>query len=106
MTDLLKEIIAVDKTARARLAAAEEDRAEAYATLSAKKEALSEEEKRQARKQAEEISLQNKKEGEMRLEALREKNKAVIEKMEQLYAEKKEEWISDITAAVLSQREE
>lgn len=102
MTDLLKEIIAVDAAAQERLKAAEAERNELLASLSAKKDALIEGEKRQAQKKAEALSLEKKSEGEKRLEELRARNKTLIERMERLYAEKKEEWVDAILSAVLT----
>lgn len=102
LTDLLKEIIAVDAAAQERLKAAEAERNELLASLSAKKDALIEGEKRQAQKKAEALSLEKKSEGEKRLEELRARNKTLIERMERLYAEKKEEWADAILSAVLT----
>ncbi|MBR1811320.1 MAG: hypothetical protein IJ766_06715 [Clostridia bacterium] len=101
MTDLLKEIIDVDKAARERLAAAQAEKNEAYASIASRKEALINEEKRKARKKAEEISQKNRAEGEEALRSVREKNSTIAEKMNALYAENKERWITEIVDGVL-----
>ena len=55
MTDLLKEIIDVDKAARERVAAAQNERSEAYLSASSQKEKLIRDAKENARKAAEEL---------------------------------------------------
>lgn len=101
MPDILKEILAVDAAAVKRLKAAEAERNEALSSLNAKKEALIEEEKRMARKKAEALSLEKKREDEKMLENIRKQNAVIMEQMENLYREKKEDWVEMILQKVL-----
>ncbi|MBR5427884.1 MAG: hypothetical protein IK118_06005 [Clostridia bacterium] len=103
MTDLLKEIIDVDKAARERVAAAQNERNEAYLSVSEKKEALIRSEKEKSRKAAEEQSRENRKTAESALQALREKNSAITAQMDALLEENRERWISDVVAGALSE---
>ena len=102
MSDLLKEIVQVDQDARKRLEQAQNERAEAYAGMAARKEALIGEEKQKARKRAEAMGEMGKAAGEQRLAAIRERSAAVLEKMNSEYRQKKDEWVEDIVAGVLS----
>ncbi len=103
MTDLLKEIIDVDKAARERVAAAQKERSEAYVAVSSQREALIAEEKQKALAQAEEISRENRAAARAALETVREKNKAILDKMNRQYAENKERWVAGIVDGVLSE---
>lgn len=103
MVDLLKEIIAVDKSARERLEKALNDRAQAYASVASKKEELINEEKRKAKKKAESISAQSKTEGEKQFEKVKERNIEILKNMNKLYEDKKDEWVENIVKNVLSQ---
>lgn len=103
MTDLLKEIIDVDKAARERVAAAQHERSEAYLSASSQKEKLIRDAKENARKAAEEQSRENRAAGETALQAIRERNRAIIEKMDALCAENKERWIDCVVQGVLSE---
>ncbi len=103
MTDLLKEIIDVDKAARERVAAAQNERNEAYLSVSVQKETLIRDEKEKARRAAEEQSRENRKTAESALQALRRKNETIAAQMDALYAENKERWIADVVAGALSE---
>ncbi len=100
MTDLLKEIIEVDKAARARLDAAKEEKAGVYASIASEKDNLIREEKQKARKKAERISEQGRADSEKSLERLREKNKLILGKMEDRYLQNKEKWVDGIVGRV------
>ena len=103
MTDLLKEIIDVDRAARERVAAAQNERNEAYLSVSAQKEALIRDEKEKARMAAEEQSRENRKAAENALQTLREKNAALMEQMDALFAENRERWVADVVSGALSE---
>ncbi len=105
MTDLLQKIIEVDKAARARVKEAEKARTDAYAGVEAKKTELIREEKQKAMKKTEKLSEEHKKTGEKQLSALQQQDKTVEERMRQRYEEKKDEWVRQITEAVLSGQE-
>ena len=105
MTDLLQKIIEVDKAARKRLEDAQNERAAAYAAVEAKKQDLIREEKQKAQKKTEKIGDEHKAAREKQLADVREQNKIILERMNSLYAEKKEEWVSQIVDGVLSSRE-
>lgn len=103
MTDLLKEIIDVDKAARDRVAAAQNERNEALISASSQKEALIKKEKEKARAAAEELSRKDRAAAELTLQAVRERNGTILQKMDDLYAEKKEQWIEDVVRGVLTE---
>lgn len=105
MTDLLQKIIEVDKAARERVKQAEKERADAYAGAESKKNDLIREEKQKALKKAEELSEEHKKAGEKQLSALQQQDKTVEERMRKRYEENKDEWVRQITQAVLSDQE-
>ena len=56
-------------------------------------------------KKTEKIGDEHKAAREKQLADVREQNKIILERMNSLYAEKKEEWISQIVDGVLSSRE-
>ena len=102
MTDLLKEIIATDQAARARVAEAQQAQAEAYASIAAQKQALILEKKAKAQRQAEEIGKRRRIAGEGALAAVRADNETILNRMNALYAENGGRWVSEIVAAVLA----
>ncbi|MBQ6019227.1 MAG: hypothetical protein IJL26_03510 [Clostridia bacterium] len=103
MTDLLKEILDVDRAARERVATAQNERNEAYLSVSVQKETLIRDEKEKARRAAEEQSLENRKTAESALQALREKNGRIMRQMDALYGENRERWVADVVASALSE---
>lgn len=103
MADLLNEIIEVDKAARKRLENAQNERAVALASIASQRDALIDSEKQKAKKKAEAISQKGKSEGEKQLEKIKERNIEIIRNMDNLYQNKKDEWIDTIVGNILSQ---
>lgn len=100
MNETLKTILDMDKRAQLEVEAAEQYRREAIAGLGAKKTVVIEDETRKAKESAVRRSERRKSEGEKLLADLKEKDEAVLQKMNILYNENADKWVNEIVANV------
>ena len=100
MNETLKTILDMDKKAQQKVAEAEEYRKDAVASLSAKKDAVIEDETQKARESAVRRSERLRAQGGKNLSAVKEKNEKILEKLEKLYAENADSWVDEIVANV------
>lgn len=96
MNEMLKTILDMDKQAQQKVAEAEEYRNSVISGLSSKKNAVMEDETRKAKESALRRSERRKTQSEKYLSDIKERNGKVLEKMEKLYSENAEKWVSEI----------
>ena len=100
MNETLKTILDMDKKAQQKVAEAEEYRKNAVASLSAKKNAVIEDETRMAKESALRRSERRRAVEGKNLSAVKEKNVKILEKLEKLYTENADSWVDEIVANV------
>lgn len=100
MNDMLKDILEMDKKAREQTEELEEYRRKAIADLSEKKAKIIEEETAKALESAIRHSNKRKIAGDKDLEAVKERDGKILDKMNTLYALNSDKWVDEIVKNV------
>lgn len=101
MQDLMQQIIEMDRKAREITDSAQQEKLDSKKTITAREETMRADYLKEARNRIAELEPQERAAAEKNWEATAKSNKLVLEQMNRLYAEKGDQWVSEIVKRVV-----